>query len=621
MSLCTSCLLWFSWSCCAFKRRKCFRRRSQVLCFAAIALFSLALQAALLRLEDSAGQSPTAIVLVPGQPALGHPSEGSQPLLRRSKLLAGIVCATAGGLSCAGHAESAAPSRGGPVGEGLVVPLRYCGGGFCLEFSIDGRLYRAVVDTGSPFATVSTCQGDATSGGLCASYCRAWGCAPPALGSPASLNDSTVFYAAGRAEVTWRRVGLSLAGTSLGQVIVGVVGSVVSMSGNGGGTFFGLIADAPQSQGGALAPPSLLGQTRYRTLSVRLVPGAEQFALSPDPVVEPDAIPLVDLRPYGAPLLYYAVEVKSLKVGGEEIAADDGGLGRLVAVIDTGTTGLALPEELFEVFDTARRLQRRRLGRNASNSISITLSTEAGGSVVLDLRRGNVPAYGEAFDIVTPIPQDNEMGADAAALWAGDDIGDPAGLKVDGRIARLAGPAAATVRGVGAVGRGSSFSVRVRRCSEMPDGTCDGIAVGLAPYPLRGVLGEADASCAYTAGGRTLAAGVEAAAAGGAPISSGPKLRVGDVVECGLDDEGEPMWRINGARVNAPRLATTRTVFPAVSISSGTEIELLTGGGGAFAAPARAGPRPQVIFMGLGFLLGREVRIDAASRRAVFSTA
>ena len=57
-----------------------------------------------------------------------------------------------------------------------------------------------------------------------------------------------------------------------------------------------------------------------------------------------DAIPLVDLRPLGAPVASYAVRVDKLRANGEELP-----LRRpVVAVIDTGTTGLVLSDSLYD---------------------------------------------------------------------------------------------------------------------------------------------------------------------------------------------------------------------------------------------------------------------------------
>jgi hypothetical protein len=57
-----------------------------------------------------------------------------------------------------------------------------------------------------------------------------------------------------------------------------------------------------------------------------------------------DAVPLVDLRPLGAPLAPYAVKVHRLTVNGRAVQLSK----PCVAVIDTGTTGLSISDTLYD---------------------------------------------------------------------------------------------------------------------------------------------------------------------------------------------------------------------------------------------------------------------------------
>ena len=57
-----------------------------------------------------------------------------------------------------------------------------------------------------------------------------------------------------------------------------------------------------------------------------------------------DAIPLIDLRPLGAPVATYALKVKRLVANGQEMPLK----GPVVAVVDTGTTGLVISDSLYD---------------------------------------------------------------------------------------------------------------------------------------------------------------------------------------------------------------------------------------------------------------------------------
>ena len=104
-----------------------------------------------------------------------------------------------------------------------------------------------------------------------------------------------------------------------------------------------------------------------RTVTVDLrSPGEERLSLSSAAPEKGLGAQMLDLRPSGAPVRYYAVEATGLRVAGQRLELP----GPLVAVLDTGTTGLGLPSKLFESYDRLRRevaqdygLQRAQAGR------------------------------------------------------------------------------------------------------------------------------------------------------------------------------------------------------------------------------------------------------------------
>lgn len=324
-------------------------------------------------------------------------------------------------------------------------------------------------------------------------------------------------------------------------------------------------------------------------------------------------MPLVDIRRFGAPVRYYAAEVASMKIGTEEV----GNMGRIIAVLDTGSTGLVLPDSLYTIYQATKVIQcRRGSSLRAASKVEISFATERGQRVMLDMRQGLIPEYGERFDVVSPIPQNEGISDDANALWGGDDAGDPIGLEIRGRVARLDGAIPATVSTKRPLSRGKSFRVRIKSCIEGPGKPCE-VAIGIAPDHAAhadGVLGEAKGTCAYLSqAGRALVVGEDTGL-------EGPKIVPGDVVECGLTTNGMVFWKVNNKMLGpVPFDGALDGVlqYPSIALS-GAEIELLSDANGDFEPRAAPGDRPLVCFIGIGFMLGRRLRIDTIAGRAVF---
>mmetsp|Transcript_881 Transcript_881/g.2017 ORF Transcript_881/g.2017 Transcript_881/m.2017 type:complete len:619 (-) Transcript_881:14-1870(-) len=501
----------------------------------------------------------------------------------------------------------------------VSAPLRYCGGGFCTFFEVDGRRFRGVVDTGSPFILLSTCDRETMN---CAQYCRAWGCTNPLEGEASGLSDTTEIFAAGSTTVKWRKGGFGFGDANIGKVTYGIMLDTQSYGGNGGGAFLGLIRDKAER-----IRPTVLGQTTFRSLEVDLrEPGQERLTLSDEPLARSaDSIPLVDLRPMGAPVRYYSAEVRELRFGGERVSWP----GRIIAVLDTGTTGLTVPPELFEFYDRMRRRKADELGLRAASRIEVDLATEGNGAMTLALRQGQVPAYGTTFDVVSANPEPDGMSADAEALWAAAP--DKEALEIRGAVAKARDSTRpGLAQADSAITPGQSFKVKIlpgsssmimdkfQRGSE----PCS-ITVGLAPRggPRDKVnLGSAEGTSALTSG----------ALSGGDQVE---KLYPGDVVECGLTDAGSAFWRVNGRAIALEKLDTKRLLFPSVETTATCGVELLEVPDGKLqwsaiasdvastrGAGDKSESRPLILFCGLGFFIGRSLKIDAVDNRAVLLT-
>eukprot|EP00966_Prymnesium_polylepis_P153824 3552125-Prymnesium_polylepis.1 len=216
-----------------------------------------------------------------------------------------------------------------------VVPLSLCGGAYCIKYTIDDQPFRAVIDTGSPFLLVDgTC-------GQAATLAR-WGCYKGAS-RPSGLPDTDELFGGEDVGVQWRRGAFRVsasAGQALGSddVTFGVVRSYIG-KGGGGAVFLGLVKRRlPRIR------PTLIEQLNVVSMNFDFIGRSMRF--SPVPLIDrtTDAVPLVDLRPRGAPVATYACRVRRMVVNGVEVALDR----PTVAIIDTGTTGLTVSDSLFD---------------------------------------------------------------------------------------------------------------------------------------------------------------------------------------------------------------------------------------------------------------------------------
>ena len=248
----------------------------------------------------------------------------------RSAVLRALAAAAASGPWCV---ERAAASRAERVlrqmrPSAVVLPLERCGGAFCTQYAVDGQRFRAVVDTGSPFLLVN---GDCVS--------SRWGCFDTGAGSLSLGDSSEEGYGGQDVGVEWRRGEVSFGAMSFSAPInFGVVRSSVGKGGTQA-IYLGLAKDrSPRVR------PTLLEQTDIVSLYFDFP--RQRLTLARRPLVGNDAnaIPLIDLRPLGAPVAPYAFQVHRMIVNGRTVQ-----LGRpAVAVLDTGTTGLVISESLYD---------------------------------------------------------------------------------------------------------------------------------------------------------------------------------------------------------------------------------------------------------------------------------
>ncbi|GAB5356035.1 hypothetical protein AAMO2058_000256400 [Amorphochlora amoebiformis] len=200
-----------------------------------------------------------------------------------------------------------------------------CQGSYCIEYGIQGKRFRGVLDTGSPFLII---DGTACS--------RRWGCFE-GQGSKTEFGDTYERYASQEGNVQWRKGQVELAGSRFSDTVFGVFREVESKGGEGA-ALVGLVKDANRG-----IRPTLLDQIKMR--SMRFDFGEKSISLSRETLINPnqDVVKTIDVRRMGSPVRHYIVRVDHLSVNGQEVRSNI----PILAMVDTGTTGLYMSEGLF----------------------------------------------------------------------------------------------------------------------------------------------------------------------------------------------------------------------------------------------------------------------------------
>jgi len=324
-------------------------------------------------------------------------------LQRRAALIAASTAALTP-FTCPAPAPAVLPGAAVSLEPPAVIPLFLCGGAYCAAYAIDKQPFRAVVDTGSPFMLVDgTCStGDVSK----------WGCYR-GDGRDAGLADTDEIYGGSDVGVEWRRGDFRFVqarvdeqqrfvaertdaavprplplSANVPNAIFGIVRKEVG-KGGGGAVFLGLAKRRlPRIR------PTLLEQTGIASLRFDFVRRRMELARVPRIPSSEDALKLLDLRSRGAPVAAYAVKVQRLVVNGEVVKAPRS----IVAIIDSGTTGISISDDLFDsgLLPAQWRNARIELG-----------PTERGSTVALEasIRKKRPPSPGVP---PSPVPLSSE---------------------------------------------------------------------------------------------------------------------------------------------------------------------------------------------------------------------
>jgi len=265
---------------------------------------------------------------------------------------------------------------GGGGGGGMIsVPLEYIPAlnAYVAHYYLFGERFGAIVDTGSPFLTVpSTCSAW--------SYKYKWGCYHPEKTFDSGLSNTIEGFDNNQGTVVWRKAGFAFDGESRPEMLTfGVFGP--DLLDGPGGVFLGLIRDTDR-----WIRPSFLGQTGYSSFRVdlrRTRSTPPRLVLSKKAMIrryDDDYIPLVrDLnRRYGAPVVHYAARASGFVVNGLPLKLDV--RNPTYVIFDTGLSGMAVSDELFE----GRNLQaRKNREKSLWGEVAVSFETRAGGSIEL----------------------------------------------------------------------------------------------------------------------------------------------------------------------------------------------------------------------------------------------
>jgi len=256
----------------------------------------------------------------------------------------------------------------------LTLPLSKAGGAYFIYYRVDSALFRAVLDTGSPFLMIP---------GSCSQNTRAKTGCYRQQGVPSGLATTFEQFDGFEGEVEWRRAPFSFVNaTGTGSMIVSsptVVFGVADdnvMSGPGG-VFFGLVKETD-----AWIRPSFLGQTGVTSFIIDLRKNANaddakndvleiggfkdeprpSLALSTVPFLSSmDYIPMTKaLRRVGDPVQHYVSKLKSITINGTPLIPKD--KRPIYAIFDTGVTGMVMSRELYDQrYMEARERRERKL--------------------------------------------------------------------------------------------------------------------------------------------------------------------------------------------------------------------------------------------------------------------
>lgn len=270
--------------------------------------------------------------------------------------------------------------------QSITMPLKFVGGAYLIYYRVESSIFRAVLDTGSPFLMIP---------GSCSANTRAKAGCYREQGVPSGLDATIEIFDGFEGEVEWRRAPFAFVNAT-GSMLVSSPAFTFGVADDGimsgpGGVFFGLIKNTD-----ARIRPSFLGQTDVTSFTIDLrnagagserllaadvnsqmtvdaigmVESRAVLPLSP-PSLTLSTVPLLkssdfipissDLRrKYGDPVGHYVCKAKSIIIDGRPLIPRN--RKPIYVIFDTGVTGMVISKELFDQrYLEARERREKRL--------------------------------------------------------------------------------------------------------------------------------------------------------------------------------------------------------------------------------------------------------------------
>eukprot|EP00980_Cylindrotheca_fusiformis_P004931 scaffold1051_cov119-Cylindrotheca_fusiformis.AAC.6 len=306
--------------------------------------------------------------------------------IKRRVLVLSSVMTTLGATAAASPPSVVQASN--VVGEqSISVPLKFVGGSYLVYYRVEANVFRAVLDTGSPFLMIP---------GSCSANTRAKAGCYREQGIPSGLDTTVEIFDGFEGEVEWRKAPFAFVNAT-GSMIVPSPEFIFGVADDGimngpGGVFFGLIKKTD-----AKIRPSFLGQTDVTSFTIDLrntesdqllaaessaeataattvdaissegpqsvFPSSPSLTLSTTPqLASSDYIPMTaDLRKtYGDPVGHYVCKASSITIDGRSLIPKN--RKPVYVIFDTGVTGMIISKDLFDQrYEEARQRREKRL--------------------------------------------------------------------------------------------------------------------------------------------------------------------------------------------------------------------------------------------------------------------
>lgn len=295
----------------------------------------------------------------------------------------------------------------------VQLPLEACSGGcYCVRLCVKGqptstgllppfltpsssrpsRVYRAAVDTGSPYLVLGGAR-DILDNNVGPDFLLAESGYPP----------TEEIYGSQSGFIQWKQAELIVRShprLSSNNTVLGLLDS--RLENEAGGTLLGLIKHPNPPRQLEYYRPTWLQQLFVNDIPVRSFSiDQKHLTLSSKSLLASSssrAFPLVDIRPLGDFVEHYVVRVHELVLNGRvRITPEDLGGRPIVAVLDTGLTGCLLIQELWDALIDQASIDPRRI-RALNVRVQDTTRSD-----VIDIQSGR--AFNDLF-YVAPISLD-----------------------------------------------------------------------------------------------------------------------------------------------------------------------------------------------------------------------